>query len=134
MSLIKHFSGKQSGTGLFTPKEKPFSGHFMSRSSCGAAAERLYTAEDDTSPEPNRFRFSTTRVSTTLGYVVMYVHYPDCTTYDGYKTIVMNRAAYEDWGGKELDPHFIEGNGIIARFPGDEAGYQMAIKFVRSLP
>jgi len=62
---------------------------------------------------------------------ILKVRYLDCTNFEGRKIMV-----YEgkfDKNVKELDPHFQEKGGPIARFRPDVKNLHRAIKFAKSL-
>ena len=72
-------------------------------------------------------------------YLVLKVRYPDCTNYEGVKIMV-----YEDTNIIEIqkvnkgtiDPHFgVNPDFIspIARFEPTDRGWEMAIKFCKSM-
>ncbi len=61
---------------------------------------------------------------------VLIVHYPDCTNFEGKKIMVYSGKYREK---EELDPHFQESGGPIARFRPDFDGLKMAINLAKSL-
>tara|TARA_B100000745_G_scaffold294080_1_gene236639 strand:- start:357 stop:719 length:363 start_codon:yes stop_codon:yes gene_type:complete len=92
-----------------------------------------YGPRTKTSPNPNKYRFDIISEECLGDYLIAVVQYPDCTTYNGYKTSVYKGVNTLE-GIKELDPHFIENdNAPIARFPGNDYGLNLARQFVESL-
>jgi hypothetical protein len=84
---------------------------------------------------PNPENFEILRIESIGNYLVVKVHYPDCTNYEGNKIMV-----YKDVTIKELaeatvlDPHFYKSKGIkspVARFEPTEEGWNMATFFCR---
>jgi len=96
-----------------------------------SSCNRQYDRNDNTAPNPNKFKFSILRVIQGKNDLVfLEVHYPDCITYDGIKYIVMNSSLIEWSNFHELDPHFIEGNNVIARFAPTQDGYGYAMNMI----
>lgn len=62
------------------------------------------------------------------GFYVAEINYPNCTNYEGNKILVMlsdpNHLSV-------IDPHFIEGGTIVARFEPTKWGRAAAKKFVK---
>ena len=86
-----------------------------------------YSKDDDTTPNPNKFKFSIrNKILTENDMVLLLVHYPDCTTYQGLKYILMDSKYYSP-DMDELDPHFLEDNHILARFKPNKQGLDLAI-------
>jgi len=80
-------------------------------------------------PNPNPKRFFI-KHKTKIGELwVLLVHYPDCTTFNGNKLLVMLSEPSEKW----LDPHFLESNDVIARFRPTENGMKMALHLCNAI-
>jgi hypothetical protein len=64
------------------------------------------------------------------------VHYEGCeSTFGGRKILVLVNTSYEDFvktmKSEGIDPHFIEGQKIIARFVPTNEGWLLARAFIR---
>lgn len=90
-----------------------------------------YDRNDDVSPNPNKFRFIVEDEEYIDGFLIATVAYPGCTTHEGRKILVFH-GPWTVRGRTELDPHFIDGNMLVARFRPDELGMKMARAFVRN--
>ena len=77
-------------------------------------------------------------------FVLLKVKYPSCTlcAHDGVKVLVLQDVTeFQLIGLKRIDPHFRprdervpgEAPSPVARFPGDQEGWSMAVKFVSFL-
>lgn len=130
MGLFKLFSGGndrrqnccQGNSCICSPRIEEINQEFPA-----GRVTKLYGKATITTPNPNKYRFEIEKYQKINRIYVYLVQYPDCTTFDGYKVIVSDR--YITNNDEEFDPHFLEDNGIIARFPGTEQGYQDGIKF-----
>ena len=56
-------------------------------------------------------------------YTVAEVSYPDATTYEGRKIIVLETSEDEVRDYEEFDPHFLETEPVVARFRPDSEGW-----------
>ncbi len=83
-----------------------------------------------TSPNPNPEVFTVNQALEVGRFVVCKVYYPDATTFEGNKIIVLKDASNpEIVESQRLDPHFSEEGKIIARFRPDEEGWELALTF-----
>lgn len=82
----------------------------------------------DTSPNPNPFRFTIKEQYYYDNVAILLVNYPDCTTFNGDKILLVDRFKLRDFHKKKLDPHFLddESHPIIARFKPTNNGMRMA--------
>lgn len=83
-------------------------------------------------PNPNPKNFEVKSISVAKrkrSIVVLEVHYPGCTTFEGNKILVFEGDLKNFVALKELDPHFTETNGLIARFPATDAGLRDALDY-----
>jgi len=84
---------------------------------------RLFS-DDNINNNPNPYNF---KILSNLGsnnnLHLLKVHYPDCTTFDGVKIILIKGSL----PSKKLDPHFLEDNDIIARFRPTVEGLKLAM-------
>lgn len=69
-------------------------------------------------------------------YKILLVHYPNCTNFNGMKCLVVECSTLELVNLKRLDPHFtktVPKNGIkiLARFPPDDKGIEMAKRLIQ---
>ncbi len=86
---------------------------------------KMYQAED-TSPNPNPFRFTIVEYEIRNGNTVIMAKYPDCPTFGGKKLMVL-KGIYIPKNINVLDPHFLENDHpIIARFIPTSEGYALA--------
>lgn len=88
-------------------------------------------------PNPDPFKFTIKETEIVGDCVVVLVHYPNCTTYNGNKILVYTHQDWKTWlcsGTQELDPHFLEGKiSPIARFPANDEGEKQAKVFAKAL-
>tara|TARA_R110002167_G_scaffold346501_1_gene557076 strand:+ start:158 stop:466 length:309 start_codon:yes stop_codon:yes gene_type:complete len=75
--------------------------------------------------EPNKFNFNIMLIMNGQSYDMIYVNYPDCTTFNGDKLLVVNKDSV-DGKTTNLDPHFFEDGIIVARFPPTDEGFNLA--------
>jgi len=75
-------------------------------------------------PNPNKYNFEVKEVYLGTWAHVLLVNYPDCSTYNGDKVLVIKGDYVPN--NSELDPHFLDGNNIVARFVPTEEGIAMA--------
>lgn len=103
--------------------------NFMKRSSDYRVSTEQYAPAD---PRPADFTLG--RVTTIRDYVVAMVKYPHCTNFEGNKIIVWKGVALKDVREMSvIDPHFIEGKNIVARFIPTDEGWQMAVSMCWSM-
>jgi len=68
------------------------------------------------------------------GYIVIYVHYPDCKNYEGFKIMVYKSNLTSLIKQGHLDPHFSDNKKYlspIARFEPTPEGWIDAENFIR---
>lgn len=86
-------------------------------------------------PDPNNYQI--VQLQRVGAYVVVKVHYPDCTNYEGNKIMIFENVTVRTLREtKILDPHFCDsGNHIspIARFAPTKQGWKHAVNFCKSL-
>jgi hypothetical protein len=81
---------------------------------------KLFSGSDSPLPNPNPKNFRVVSVEHNRSKTVTLVRvvYPDATTFGGGKLLLLGGyftfSEIEQW--KELDPHFLESNNVIARF------------------
>ena len=78
-----------------------------------------------TTPNPNKHNFRVKGYIYGDVYDLLIVNYPDCTTFDGVKLLLVN-AGSVDKDTKELDPHFLEDGDVKARFEPTDEGMALA--------
>lgn len=85
-----------------------------------------HSSDDTTIPytPPNYIIRKRVRVG---DYFVLKVWYRDATNMNGNKILV-----YKDSYGPDLDPHFREEGGPVARFFPSQDGWENAIRFAQS--
>lgn len=87
--------------------------------------EETAKAKIDTGVNPNPYNFRIVWASVVNGHTIMKVNYPNCTTYNGDKLLLL-RGIWPITMHK-LDPHFFEGDHpVIARFEPTQEGNQLA--------
>lgn len=63
--------------------------------------------------------------------ILVWVHYPDCTNYEGDKILLLERPIYNiRVAGGRLDPHFFKGSGLIARLVPTNEGWILGKKLM----
>lgn len=80
----------------------------------------LFSEGSTAAPNPDPKKFTILRLTEFPGdnvITIAEVHYPGCTTYGGNKILVLLASEEEVRARAELDPHFFDGNGLLARFP-----------------
>lgn len=86
----------------------------------GRYSSSRYTT-DRKNPDPKRFVIkSSQRIGS---YYVALIQYPNCTNYEGNKLLLMCADPHNQ---KEIDPHFMEGGIILARFEPTKWGAKAA--------
>lgn len=90
---------------------------------------------NNTSPDPSHYTI--TFIHTVGKYVIVQIHYPDCTNFEGKKILVYKDVdSVKLLGAKHLDPHFCDSEDClspIARFVPTPEGLRMAVVFVNAL-
>lgn len=79
-------------------------------------------------PNPHRFELISSERHGNLHLCV--VTYPDCTTYEGRKIIVTKD---DPNAMTSLDPHFVEGGPVVARFAPTDEGMRHARAFLAAV-
>jgi len=96
----------------------------------GVASPNIrYTPTTKTSPNPNKYRFAIRSIVFGERYDLVQVHYPDCTTFNGIKVLVVKKDSITS-KTKEIDPHFFENGNIVARFAPTEEGIKLATEMI----
>lgn len=95
---------------------------------------RLFSSGNTASPNPDPFKFEIVRKLPRGRFSIVMVKYAGCTTFGGIKVSVYEKDLASVESAIALDPHFDETHDSpIARFRGDEAGWDMAVRFVSHL-
>jgi len=81
--------------------------------------------------DPNPSVFKIVSIQEFSEYTLVVVDYPNCTNFEGRKVLVMDMSANDIMSMEKLDPHFIEGNNIIARFVPTKKGIRLAKKICK---
>lgn len=87
-------------------------------------------------PDPRNYKV---KKSLKVGkFLVVMVHYPDCTNYEGLKIMLYKDVSVEELiDQKTLDHHFAENKKFhspIARFEPTREGWLMAVWFAENCP
>ncbi len=83
-------------------------------------------------PFPNPHKFDIKAVRSIDSMLVCWINYPDSKTFYGNKVLVFDGMTEQELRQrKEIDPHFLLRYRCspIARFPGDQQGWDDAIAF-----
>lgn len=82
-------------------------------------------------PDPNNWKLE--KIDNYGPYVVVCLHYPDCTNYEGRKVVVFRASFQQLHAQGGIDPHFGEDDKIypIARFRPTEDGWWDACEYAR---
>jgi hypothetical protein len=94
-----------------------------------------YTKKSETTPNPNPHRFTIKEIWSSGHASILWVNYPDCTTFNGDKIMVYCGLYWDRLLEKKaLDPHFIidDMNYPLVRFRGNHHGLEWAKSFVES--
>lgn len=85
-------------------------------------------------PDPNNFKII--QSVETNGNLALYIHYPDCTNYEGRKILVFRGASLKDIMAQRcLDPHFSANEDLrspFARFEPTNHGWEAALRLLRN--
>lgn len=87
-------------------------------------------------PNPNPYNFNIIQAEFIGNYVILIVQYPDCTTYEGKKCLVLRGVKLEHLKLRvALDPHFSDTDtwSPIARFHPTDEGLLMARAFIGAM-
>jgi len=104
---------------------------FSSASTTAATTTSGTIITDPTSPNPHPFRHRVKQTQRVGDYTVALINYVDCITHKGDKICVFKGAVPPS--SKGIDPHFLEEkNSPIARFPGNDEGWDNAMLFIES--
>lgn len=99
--------------------------------------EKLVPVSVPAPPNPNPLNYQIVNSIEEGGFLIILIHYPDCTNYEGRKILVykgVDKAHLVLQGS--IDPHFSENKtkySPIARFVPTIEGWEMAISLVKSL-
>lgn len=98
-------------------------------SSSGTASTGRYTPPN---PDPTKFEILFTKQHG--DYLLAFIQFEGCTTFNGVKLLVYETTARELWDRKQIDPHFLDGpEDPIARFPANGAGRKAADAMIEKL-
>ncbi len=91
---------------------------------------RVLSGSSPQPPDPDPRKFELLRIKRIGALTVVMAHYPGCTSFDGDKVSVYLVTPKFLRRTKYLDPHFTSDfESPIARFKGDEDGWQLALRF-----
>ncbi len=79
---------------------------------------------------PNPYSFKIKDIIKVNGFFISEINYPNCKNYEGNKILL---TAWDPRGRTFIDPHFTEGNGLLARFQPTVQGWQLAKILARSI-
>lgn len=87
-----------------------------------------------TPPNPDPKRFRIIHAEQIGNYLVAMIKFFDCTTFEGTKILVFKNTTYNQLHVlKEIDPHFLENNNVVARIRPDNDGFAIARDLARYL-
>lgn len=78
-----------------------------------------------TPPNPNPKNFEILDTRRVNGYYILVIRYHGCTNYEGNKILVFDGPPPEG----EIDPHFLNGSNLLARFVPTIEGLRQATRF-----
>ena len=85
-------------------------------------------------PNPDPFNYRVIKSKQVGRFLVLMVKYPDCTNYEGQKTMIFEDCTLDDLNGQgSIDPHFCDNKAYrspIARFEPTDRGWKMAVSLV----
>lgn len=88
-------------------------------------------------PNPDPQNYNIIKVLEKDGFILMELHYPDCTNYEGRKILLFKGVTLVDLiNQKIIDPHFFQDEKIaspIARFIPDKTGWAMGEALINVL-
>ena len=91
--------------------------------------------EKSTNPDPNNYIVE--EAVQVQKWLVVRLHYPDCTNYEGRKILVFkDLSAIDLLKQKFIDPHFYESDKLaspIARFVPTDEGWTMALRLANMM-
>lgn len=82
--------------------------------------------------KPDPFNFSIVKFEVVGGGTIVMAKYHGCKTYDGNKLILL-RGNHNPSKFESLDPHFLEGHTVVARFAPTDEGWKLASICAESL-
>lgn len=93
-------------------------------------------AKVDGNPDPDNWKII--KAKEYGKYLLLEMHYPDCTNYEGKKILVFENVSLVDIvNQRQIDPHFFPANpkfkSPIARFEPTPRGWTMAEGLIKSL-
>lgn len=98
-------------------------GHSDTKTSCVSGGCGRVAAQALPNPNPHRFTILGRRGHAGV-CELLHVDYPDCTTFDGEKLLLLRGTGFS---GKKLDPHLLGGkHRVIAGFEPTEEGLWLA--------
>ena len=87
-------------------------------------------------PNPNPANYVIKKSEEVGAFLILLIHYPDCTNYEGNKILVFKGVKPLDLLNQKLiDPHFFVDPKVaspIARFVPTDEGWEMAIRFAKA--
>jgi len=79
---------------------------------------------EDRKIEPYPQLFSVAKSENVCGNLIMLVNYPNCTTFKGFKLLLLKGEKYDKM---RLDPHLLgDAHPVVARFEPNEKGWELA--------
>lgn len=83
--------------------------------------------ERPANPNPNPLNFEIKEYHQRGDNLIVLVHYPGCTNFEGNKILVLRDTRIPEICAR-LDPHFCKGSKLITRFVPTWEGLQMALQ------
>ena len=94
----------------------------------------IYPSDVATPPNPDPSKYTILKHSKYGDFLVIEIHYHECTNFEGRKILVYYKATAQDLIAQgSIDPHFCENEAFrspMARFVPTAAGWVMACMFV----
>lgn len=83
--------------------------------------------------EPNPLVFQIEKCWQYRDFLLVKVNYFKCPTFEGRKLLLFKGLSFAELKClKELDPHFFENSQLVARFPANEFGIELAHTLMKS--
>jgi hypothetical protein len=105
---------------------------------CDGTCSKSFEQRRQEFGNPDPRRYGVLSHTTVNGYLILELHYPNCTNYEGRKVLLFDRGVTMVRLKRQnaIDPHFsnsAEYNHPIARFEPTARGHAMAVRLAQTL-
>lgn len=83
----------------------------------------------DTTPNPNPYSFKILELIRGNKYDFVKIKYDHCTNFEGMKILIVEKNSINK-NTIKIDPHFLEGGNIVARFAPTKEGIKLAKEMI----